>query len=402
MKIAYVTYSDFPESAAVAHRIHMIAKGLVYLGHEVHILAPYRSTPGPLAEDVEGVQVHWAAHGPTGRLNKFFSKIAKRLSLVNLTLKAMRAGLDWLILYEMGPDALPFLGLAKITNCSIAAETVDLRSCRNSLSLRDPLDVARYKLGEYLVAPHVQLNIIISKFLETHLAKIAPKVPRVIVSAPVDVRKYRYDSQQAEIFRKKFGLEKSLVLMYSGSHFGIKGASVLIQAFKNLAAENNQLKLIITGDLDHCQGDQNLKQIVGKLNLEGKLILTGYLPESEIVPAMSAADILIEPKTDHVANMAAFPQKLAEYLSVGKPIVASAIGDIPQYLHSGENALLCRPGDPQSLAETIRTLMKNPSLRQELSKKARETAMKYFDNKKIAQRLEHALLDFEDRKHYNF
>jgi glycosyltransferase involved in cell wall biosynthesis len=392
LRIAYVTYSAFPESAAVAHRIQMIAKGLASLGHELHILAPYRLSPGPLSEEIEGVQIHWGAHMSVSASKKLLATLTKRILLIKLALRFLKAGLDWMILYDMGPDALPFLCFAKIMNCSIAAETVDLRSCRNTLKARDPFDVARYKIGEYLIAPRVQLHIVISKFLEAYLRDIAPKVPRVIVPPPVDTHKYRDNQRQARLFRRKYQLDDSLVLMYLGSHWGIKGVAVLIEAFSKLSKEENQVKLVITGDFERQGSDQNLRQLVKELRSENLIIITGYLPENELVPAMSAADILIEPKTDHVANMAAFPQKLAEYLSVGKPIVASAVGDIPLYLQSGENALLCQAGNPQSLTEALLEMIGDAALRGRLAKNARATALKFFDCTKIAKRINKALL----------
>ena len=120
-------------------------------------------------------------------------------------------------------------------------------------------------------------------------------------------------------------------------------------------------------------------------------MLTGYLPKDELIAAMSAADILVEPKMTHAANLAAFPQKLAEYLSMGKPVVASAVGDIPWYLTDNEDALLTRPGDArEDMAQALKRLIEDPALRRKLSKQAREAARKYFDYHLLAAKIEKA------------
>jgi glycosyltransferase involved in cell wall biosynthesis len=72
--------------------------------------------------------------------------------------------------------------------------------------------------------------------------------------------------------------------------------------------------------------------------------------------------------------------------------VASAIGDITQYLQDQENALLCRAGDSHSLADALERMMQNRALREKVSLNARQTAEKYFDCRIIARQVESALL----------
>lgn len=392
MRIAYVTYSDFPESAAVAHRLQMLAKGLVYWGHEAHIIVPYKLTEGPLIEDIGGVQVHWGCHKDREDGRGILSKISKRIILISLTRRLLKEGLDWVILYNMGVDMLPFLVMAKAYNCSVAAETVDIRHQGVTFTIRNGLDILLYKISDYVLAPRVALNLVISRFLDRHFQEIAPEVPREIITAPVDVEKYYFSQQQADLFRKKFGLKNSFVLMYAGSLWSVKGGAIVIKALQRVLKEGKKAKLVITGATDYYKTDENLKELLSDSNLEEDIIFTGYLPENEIVSALSAADILIEAKTDHIANMAAFPQKLAEYLAMGKPIAASAIGDIPWYLTSGENAILCEPGDPVSLGDALVTLMDDPRLRKRLSERARQTATTTFDCRIVAKKMEAAFL----------
>jgi glycosyltransferase involved in cell wall biosynthesis len=59
-----------------------------------------------------------------------------------------------------------------------------------------------------------------------------------------------------------------------------------------------------------------------------------------------------------------------EYLSLGKPVVASNITGIKQLIKDGENGLLFRAGDAVALAEKILALYKDEVLRSTLSRNA--------------------------------
>jgi hypothetical protein len=54
MRIAFAVIDEIPDGGAVAHRVQMLAGGLASLGHEVHIIAPYKFSPGPLAQESNG------------------------------------------------------------------------------------------------------------------------------------------------------------------------------------------------------------------------------------------------------------------------------------------------------------------------------------------------------------
>jgi glycosyltransferase involved in cell wall biosynthesis len=94
-----------------------------------------------------------------------------------------------------------------------------------------------------------------------------------------------------------------------------------------------------------------------------------------------------------MANQAGVPTKLAEYLSVGRAIASSCVGDIPVYLTHNQDALLCAPGDAGALAETLKRLIEDRTLREHLAANARYTASRFFDYRSAASNLEAAMLD---------
>jgi glycosyltransferase involved in cell wall biosynthesis len=72
------------------------------------------------------------------------------------------------------------------------------------------------------------------------------------------------------------------------------------------------------------------------------------------------------------------PVALMEATSVGRPIVASRVGGIPQVLEDEVDALLVPAGDPDALAHAMKRLAKDPELRRRLGQHAKQRS-KMFD-----------------------
>ena len=61
------------------------------------------------------------------------------------------------------------------------------------------------------------------------------------------------------------------------------------------------------------------------------------------------------------------PHSAVEALSVGVPVVATAVGGVPEVVHDGENGLLVAPGRPDALAAALTRILEEPGLRERLA-----------------------------------
>lgn len=80
---------------------------------------------------------------------------------------------------------------------------------------------------------------------------------------------------------------------------------------------------------------------------------------------MTAADVVVLP-----SHQEGLPVVLMEATSVGAPIVATAVGGVPQVIANGVNGLVVPPGRPDLLAEALEALAVDPTLRKRLGKQA--------------------------------
>lgn len=147
--------------------------------------------------------------------------------------------------------------------------------------------------------------------------------------------------------------KKENYFLYFGRLSEEKGLSILIQA---AALAGQKVKLAGTGP------EEAALQTLTK-NLKAPVEFLGLKTAAELKPLISDSQAVIIPSI-WGENM---PLSLLEAFSLGKPVIASNIGGLPEIVHDGINGLLCNPGDAHDLAEKMlaiskldgRTLRKN-------------------------------------------
>ncbi|MFV1991746.1 MAG: glycosyltransferase family 4 protein, partial [Acidimicrobiales bacterium] len=120
-------------------------------------------------------------------------------------------------------------------------------------------------------------------------------------------------------------------------------------------------------------GDGELRQelinYANEIGLDGKAVFVGsFSGKAELAQIMRATDIFVVSSI-----LEGQPLSVVEAMSFGCPIVATAVGGIPELIADGINGLLCMPADPECLATKIRVLIDNPNLREDLARAARKT-----------------------------
>jgi len=376
MKIAVVAFVDFDQYSAAKSRVQLLARGLALRGHEVHVVLPIRYTSGPLYTVSEGLHVHWGISVRTDSIAR--SRLEGRLGLLLLVKRLCAARLDWLVLYNMGIEGVLMLAIASAYGVKVASEYCDVWSPPLAPNVYKWTRYLSHELGMKLISRHANLNIVISKFIEAKVTQIAPTRKTILIPQLVDCEKFRYDQSAALLCRNKWKIGSDFIIAYILSHYHYNGLRLLMSACALLASEGESFKLLISGAPSSYGECDDAVELVSYYNLSDRTILTGWIPLDEVIPTMCAANCLVLPKLNHIANLAAGPTVLAEYLAMGRPIVATRVGDISMYVHDEEDVLLCEP-EIVSLANQIRRIIHDHALRQTLEFNARNAALKHFD-----------------------
>ncbi len=129
-----------------------------------------------------------------------------------------------------------------------------------------------------------------------------------------------------------------------------------------------------------------------------------YLPfvsdVSRLVLWYQAADVYI-----HAAREDNFPNTVLEALACGTPVVATAVGGIPEQIDDGVTGFLVPKGDSQAMAQRVTELLTNNELRLRMGQQAAETAKQRFGlERQVNEYLnwyEEVIADWQDWKRSN-
>ncbi len=164
-----------------------------------------------------------------------------------------------------------------------------------------------------------------------------------------------------------------------------KGVDVLLEAFKQVRKRWPDATLTLVGDGDRRWEFQLLASELG-----GALRLPGRLSDSELVSEYQHATVVVLPSTSQAE---AFGMVLAEANACSRPVVASRIGGIPDFVRDGENGLLANPGDAADLAAKLETVLADPELARRMGAVGRRRVEGEHDWGTLALRTHAALED---------
>ena len=108
---------------------------------------------------------------------------------------------------------------------------------------------------------------------------------------------------------------------------------------------------------------------------KAKIQFVPYQGDLKAVAAYyQAADVYI-----HAAKVDTFPNAVLEALACGTPVVATAVGGIPEQVEHGVTGFLVPPGDAEMMASRIEQLLSDDELRREMGAQAAKAARSRFN-----------------------
>lgn len=156
-----------------------------------------------------------------------------------------------------------------------------------------------------------------------------------------------------------------------------KGFDVLLRAFASGHHKTSRLALIGDGpERDH------LKQLARSLGLNGEVSFHGAGDHTETLNAMRRASVVAIPSLQEPFGMVAL-----EGMALGKPIVASRVGGLPEVLEGAE-VVLVQPGDAAALATAITDALDRSKRDPNFGQRNRELAAKFSTARMVEQYLE--------------
>jgi glycosyltransferase involved in cell wall biosynthesis len=174
-------------------------------------------------------------------------------------------------------------------------------------------------------------------------------------------------------FRARYGLPERYILQV-GLPYKRKNLALLLEAFQILKKRKGvSHKLVLVGPKG--REVENIFTTISKLNIFKEVILTGFVPDTDLLLFYQAADVFVFPSLYE-----GFGYPPLEAMVCGTPVVVSGTSSLPEVV--GDAGLFVDPLNPEDIAEKIFQVISSS----DLHKRLREAGLKrvgYFSKEKM-------------------
>jgi glycosyltransferase involved in cell wall biosynthesis len=174
------------------------------------------------------------------------------------------------------------------------------------------------------------------------------------------------DLASRDTLRTELGLDGH-VLVFAGRLGPQKSFGTALAALAHVP----DVSLVVAGDGPERAA---LELRTTELGLDGRVRFLGSVSRERVLELFRAADASLLPSA-----WENFPHTVVEALAVGCPVIATAVGGVPEVVRDGENGLLVPARDPERLAEAIERFFGDPELRTRLASAAAPSTAGYTE-----------------------
>lgn len=158
-----------------------------------------------------------------------------------------------------------------------------------------------------------------------------------------------------------------------------KDYATIYDGLKRLSRVNTSKVIVI------ALGEEGISEAIGNIHIS-------YVPpisdRHKVASYYQAADVYV-----HASHADTFPTSILEAMACGVPVVATAVGGIPEQVDDGITGILVAPGDSQAMANGMERILKRPELGAQMSQAAATKAKAHYS---IELQAERYLTWFED------
>jgi glycosyltransferase involved in cell wall biosynthesis len=192
----------------------------------------------------------------------------------------------------------------------------------------------------------------------------------------------RFPSRSKEECRNQLGYSQSDPIIGFSSGDSHLDLDIVMGSMVVVAQKYPSVKLLITGEKS-----PKVLNLARKYQIADRLIQTGFLPIEELPTYLSCADLFVLPFPSTTYNLGRWPNKIGDYMCLGRPIVSNPVGEIKTLFERHGIGLLAE-WDVDDFAQKILQVLDHPDLAEQMIQQALKVARDEYDWKVLVTRLE--------------
>jgi glycosyltransferase involved in cell wall biosynthesis len=289
-----------------------------------------------------------------------------------LARRVRSSGAEILHTHDYKTNMLGGLAARRVDRSMAWVATVHLHTTTSRrLRLYRALDLFLLRLADRVITvSREQRRLLLRRGVDRRRIALIPNV--------IDAAAFAARAEDPLATRDRLGLAAAApVVTLVGRLTAQKGVDSFLDAAHFVRERQPEAAFLVVGN---GPGRSRLETQADALGLDGAVHFLGY--RDEVAPILAASDVVVVP-----SRAEGLPLVLLEALAVGRPVVASQVGGIPDLLHHGETGLLVPPDDPLAVADNVLRLLADRGWAEGLGEAGRHQVLRVCAPERAARRL---------------
>ncbi|MBN1155406.1 glycosyltransferase family 4 protein [candidate division KSB1 bacterium] len=205
-----------------------------------------------------------------------------------------------------------------------------------------------------------------------------------VIPNGADPIKFSPDIDATEV-KRQYHLDGSLVVGFVGSFIYWHGIENLVSVIKRSLQQNDQVKFLMVGNGGPLE--LYLRKFIEENKLQDRVILTGYVLHEDVPCYIAAMDVVLAPYPA-LDFFYYSPLKIYEYMSCGKALISTNVGQIAEVIEDGVTGYLTPPNDIDMITDYVSQLVRDNAGRIAMGNKAREAILNHHTWDKRGEQLD--------------
>ncbi|MGI0043867.1 MAG: glycosyltransferase family 4 protein [Nitrososphaeraceae archaeon] len=390
MEILYLTQILSPSIGGGELVFFNLAKGMVKLGHKVHIICHKKRpinindiSPPSLAintlEDI-GASIHNIEPELVDRggiLLNYRHHIGYIINALRVGHALIKKGKIDIIHANVYTPVIPGTILGKVYSIPviITVHNVLLEGWRDWSSQKNVSKATSFIGPIYekmIFKMRIEAFHVVSKKVESDLVHFSPKAKAVVIHNGVEIQEYPTPTTNYEY--EKF-------ILYLGRLVNGKNLQVVILAFKDVVRMIPEAKLMVAGD---GPMRQEWQELVNKNNLTKNVIFLGHISDkTSKMELLTKCSAVVFPSINE-----GFAMVPIEAFAMSRPLLISNIQPSDEIVDDNIDGFLLPPHDPTKWSEKIQYMLNNPKICEKMGNEGRKKVMENFNMAVVSSKME--------------